>query len=138
MRRKKLFNSMPPSSQRKFISPGTSSSRSRWSHCCTPTSLESNGNNLGKTSKSFQNCQLIHLQSCFAHEAGEKLRFYILKCLKEPNKMCICQFVQCVLQLNKCIEIFCVCSTVQVQGCTLRRYTPSQIRSLHATSACAS
>eukprot|EP00804_Cyclotella_cryptica_P007125 CCRYP_014513-RA/>CCRYP_014513-RA protein AED:0.12 eAED:0.65 QI:0/0/0/1/1/1/2/0/396 len=40
----------------------------------------------GKTSESFRRCNLLHLQSCFAHDAGENLRFYISNCLKKPNK----------------------------------------------------
>eukprot|EP00804_Cyclotella_cryptica_P013426 CCRYP_005171-RA/>CCRYP_005171-RA protein AED:0.20 eAED:0.78 QI:0/0/0/1/1/1/3/0/330 len=41
----------------------------------------------GKTSESFRRCQLLHLQSCFAHDAGENLKFYISNCLKKPNKV---------------------------------------------------
>eukprot|EP00804_Cyclotella_cryptica_P018031 CCRYP_008321-RA/>CCRYP_008321-RA protein AED:0.23 eAED:0.23 QI:0/-1/0/1/-1/1/1/0/282 len=58
----------------------------------------------GKTSESFRRCQLLHLQSCFAHDAGKNLRFYISNCLKKPNKVKICQFVQCVMQLNNYVE----------------------------------
>ncbi len=35
---------------------------------------------------------------------GENLRFYILNCLKKPNKVPIWQFVQRVLQLNNYVE----------------------------------
>eukprot|EP00804_Cyclotella_cryptica_P027657 CCRYP_010276-RA/>CCRYP_010276-RA protein AED:0.33 eAED:0.71 QI:0/0/0/1/1/1/2/0/171 len=41
----------------------------------------------GKTSESFRRCQLLHLQLCFAHDAGENLKFYISNCLKKPNKV---------------------------------------------------
>eukprot|EP00804_Cyclotella_cryptica_P010182 CCRYP_013808-RA/>CCRYP_013808-RA protein AED:0.11 eAED:0.65 QI:0/0/0/1/1/1/2/0/398 len=41
----------------------------------------------GKTSESFRRCQLLHLQSCFAHDAGKNLKFYISNCLKKPNKV---------------------------------------------------
>eukprot|EP00804_Cyclotella_cryptica_P019427 CCRYP_006602-RA/>CCRYP_006602-RA protein AED:0.28 eAED:0.63 QI:0/0/0/1/1/1/2/0/305 len=58
----------------------------------------------GKTSESFRRCNLLHLQSCFAHDAGENLRFYISNCLKKPNKVKIRQFVQRVMQLNNYIE----------------------------------
>ncbi len=55
---------------------------------------------LGKMTKSFQLCQLLHLQSCFSHDVGENLKFYISNCLKNPKKVHIWQFVQCMLQLN--------------------------------------
>ena len=58
----------------------------------------------GKTPETFQTCTLLHLQSCFSHDAAENLRFYITNCLKKPNKVRIRQFVQCVLQLNSYIE----------------------------------
>eukprot|EP00804_Cyclotella_cryptica_P002230 CCRYP_020440-RA/>CCRYP_020440-RA protein AED:0.37 eAED:0.37 QI:0/-1/0/1/-1/1/1/0/149 len=58
----------------------------------------------GKTSESFRRCNLLHLQSCFAHDAGENLRFYISNCLKKPNKVKIRQFVQRVMQLNNYVE----------------------------------
>ena len=57
-----------------------------------------------KMSKSFQKCQLLHLQLCLAYDAGEKLRFYISNCLKKHNKLCIDQFVQCMVQLNNYIK----------------------------------
>eukprot|EP00804_Cyclotella_cryptica_P011196 CCRYP_007725-RA/>CCRYP_007725-RA protein AED:0.19 eAED:0.50 QI:0/0/0/1/1/1/2/0/254 len=41
----------------------------------------------GKTSKSFRRCQLLRLQSCFAHDVGANLKFYISNCLKKPNKV---------------------------------------------------
>ena len=41
----------------------------------------------GKTTLSFCTCQLLHLQSCFSHDAGENLSFYISNCLKKPNKV---------------------------------------------------
>eukprot|EP00804_Cyclotella_cryptica_P026564 CCRYP_020447-RA/>CCRYP_020447-RA protein AED:0.15 eAED:0.20 QI:0/-1/0/1/-1/1/1/0/387 len=59
---------------------------------------------LGKTSESFRRCNLLHLQSCFAHDAGENLRFYISNCLKKPNKVKIRQFVQRAMQLNNYVE----------------------------------
>ena len=58
----------------------------------------------GKTSESFRRCQLLHLQSCFAHDAGENLKFYISNCLKKPNKVRVRQFVQRVTQLNNYVE----------------------------------
>ena len=58
----------------------------------------------GKTTSSFCTCQLLHLQSCFSHDAGENLRFYISNCLKKPNKVRIRQFVQRGLQLNNYVE----------------------------------
>eukprot|EP00804_Cyclotella_cryptica_P009652 CCRYP_011204-RA/>CCRYP_011204-RA protein AED:0.19 eAED:0.19 QI:0/-1/0/1/-1/1/1/0/292 len=58
----------------------------------------------GKTSESFRRCQLLHLQSCFAHDAGENLKFYISNCLKKPNKVRCVQFVQRVMQLNNYVE----------------------------------
>eukprot|EP00804_Cyclotella_cryptica_P024097 CCRYP_007319-RA/>CCRYP_007319-RA protein AED:0.32 eAED:0.32 QI:0/-1/0/1/-1/1/1/0/199 len=59
---------------------------------------------LGKTSKPFRRCQLLHLQSCFAHDTGKNLRFYISNCLKKPNKVWMRQFVQRVMQLNNSVE----------------------------------
>eukprot|EP00804_Cyclotella_cryptica_P019499 CCRYP_006644-RA/>CCRYP_006644-RA protein AED:0.16 eAED:0.64 QI:0/0/0/1/1/1/2/0/369 len=41
----------------------------------------------GKTSESFRRCPLLHLQSCFAHDAGKNLKCYISNCLKKPNKV---------------------------------------------------
>jgi hypothetical protein len=58
----------------------------------------------GKTPETFQTCTLLHLQSCFSHDAAENLRFYITNCLKKPNKVRVRQFVQRVLQLNSYIE----------------------------------
>eukprot|EP00804_Cyclotella_cryptica_P002466 CCRYP_019178-RA/>CCRYP_019178-RA protein AED:0.09 eAED:0.81 QI:0/0/0/1/1/1/2/0/443 len=58
----------------------------------------------GKTSESFRRCQLLHLQSCFAHDAGKNLKFYISNCLKKPNKVWVRQFVQRVMQLNNYVE----------------------------------
>jgi hypothetical protein len=58
----------------------------------------------GKTSESFRRCQLLHLQSCFAHDAGKNLKFYISNCLKKPNKVRVRQFVQRVMQLNNYVE----------------------------------
>ena len=58
----------------------------------------------GKTSESFRRCQLLHLQTCFAQDAGENLRFYISNCLKKPNKVRIRHFVQRVTQLNNYVE----------------------------------
>ena len=58
----------------------------------------------GKMSESFRRCQLLHLQSCFAHDAGENLKFYISNCLKKPNKVRVRQFVQRVMQLNNYME----------------------------------
>eukprot|EP00804_Cyclotella_cryptica_P010317 CCRYP_012251-RA/>CCRYP_012251-RA protein AED:0.18 eAED:0.18 QI:0/-1/0/1/-1/1/1/0/271 len=55
----------------------------------------------GKTSR---RCQLLHLQSCFSHDVGKNLKFYILNCLKKPNKVWVRQFVQRVMQLNNYIE----------------------------------
>ena len=49
-------------------------------------------------------CQLLHPYSGFSHDAGENLRFFISNCLKKPNKVCIRQFVQCILQLNNTIK----------------------------------
>ncbi len=48
----------------------------------------------GKTPESFQTCMLLHLQSCFSHDMVETLQFYMMNCLKKPNKVCIHQFVQ--------------------------------------------
>eukprot|EP00804_Cyclotella_cryptica_P029126 CCRYP_005291-RA/>CCRYP_005291-RA protein AED:0.48 eAED:0.48 QI:0/-1/0/1/-1/1/1/0/145 len=47
----------------------------------------------GQGVRVIRRCQLLHLQSCFAHGAGENLRFYISNCLKKPNKVKIRQFV---------------------------------------------
>ena len=58
----------------------------------------------GTRTSSFFTCQLLHLQSCFSHDAGENLRLYISNCLKKPNKVQIWQFVQRVLQLNNYVE----------------------------------
>eukprot|EP00804_Cyclotella_cryptica_P007762 CCRYP_001368-RA/>CCRYP_001368-RA protein AED:0.24 eAED:0.47 QI:0/0/0/1/1/1/2/0/781 len=58
----------------------------------------------GKMSESFRRCQLLHLQSCFAHDAGKNLKFYISNCLKKPNKVQVHQFVQCVMRLNNYVE----------------------------------
>eukprot|EP00804_Cyclotella_cryptica_P029174 CCRYP_005340-RA/>CCRYP_005340-RA protein AED:0.42 eAED:1.00 QI:0/-1/0/1/-1/1/1/0/448 len=58
----------------------------------------------GKMSESFKRCQLLHLQSCFAHDAGKNLKFYISNCLKKPNKVRVHQFVQRVMQLNNYVE----------------------------------
>eukprot|EP00804_Cyclotella_cryptica_P028302 CCRYP_013174-RA/>CCRYP_013174-RA protein AED:0.56 eAED:0.62 QI:0/0/0/1/1/1/2/0/269 len=58
----------------------------------------------GKTSKSFRRCQLLHLQSCFAHDAGKNLKFYISNRLKKPNKVRVRQFVQRMMQLNNYVE----------------------------------
>ena len=59
---------------------------------------------LGKTTKSFKTCLLLHLQPCFLHDTGENLRFYTLNCLKKPDKVSIQQIVQHVLKLNNYIE----------------------------------
>eukprot|EP00804_Cyclotella_cryptica_P011490 CCRYP_017058-RA/>CCRYP_017058-RA protein AED:0.39 eAED:1.00 QI:0/-1/0/1/-1/1/1/0/314 len=58
----------------------------------------------GKTSESFRRCQLLHLQSCLAHDTGENLKFYISNCLKKPNKVRVRQFVQRMMQLNNYVE----------------------------------
>ena len=58
----------------------------------------------GKTTNLFQMYQLLHLRSCFSHDAGKNLRFYILNCLKKPNKVQLRQFMWCMLQLNNCRE----------------------------------
>ena len=48
---------------------------------------------------------LLHLQACFSHDAEENVWFYMMNCLKKPNKVHIRQFVQCILQLNSYIEV---------------------------------
>eukprot|EP00804_Cyclotella_cryptica_P015762 CCRYP_013405-RA/>CCRYP_013405-RA protein AED:0.14 eAED:0.55 QI:0/0/0/1/1/1/2/0/303 len=58
----------------------------------------------GKTSESFRRCQLLHLQSCFAQDAGENLKFYILNWLQKPNKVRVHPFVQREMQLNNYME----------------------------------
>ncbi len=41
----------------------------------------------GKTPKSFQTCTFLHLQSCLSHDMVETLQFYMMNCLKKPNKV---------------------------------------------------
>eukprot|EP00804_Cyclotella_cryptica_P020566 CCRYP_003405-RA/>CCRYP_003405-RA protein AED:0.22 eAED:0.74 QI:0/0/0/1/1/1/2/0/267 len=87
----------------------------------------------GKTSESFRRCQLLHLQSCFAHDAGKNLKFYISNCLKKPNKVWVRQFVQRVMQLNNYVEdLPCLYYSPSASTQTQQVYSFTE-RNLHAT-----
>ena len=49
-------------------------------------------------------CMRFHLLTIFHNNATETKRYYISNCLKKPNKVCIHQFVQCMMQLKNYIK----------------------------------
>jgi hypothetical protein len=54
----------------------------------------------GLTWESFNDCIMFHLFSVFPSNAAEQEKYCISNVLKKPKKVGICQFVQCVEQLN--------------------------------------
>jgi hypothetical protein len=53
--------------------------------------------------KYFEDCVMFHLLTMFPNNAAEQERYYITNVLKKPQRVSICQFVQCVEQLNSYI-----------------------------------
>ncbi len=49
---------------------------------------------------SFDNCVMFHLLTVFPNNVAEQEKYYLSNVLKKPQRVCICQFVQCVEQLN--------------------------------------
>jgi hypothetical protein len=43
---------------------------------------------------------IFHLLAVFANNAAEQEQYYITNVLKMPQRVSICQFVQCAEQLN--------------------------------------
>jgi hypothetical protein len=58
----------------------------------------------GMSRKSFEDCVMFHLLTVFPNNAAEQERYYITNVLKKPQRFSICQFVQCVEQLNSYIS----------------------------------
>ena len=54
--------------------------------------------------KSFEDCVMFHLLTVFPNSAAEQERYYIMNVPKKPQCISICQFVQCVEQLNSYIS----------------------------------
>jgi hypothetical protein len=52
------------------------------------------------TLESFSNCVMFHLLTVFPNNAAEQEKYYLLNVLKKPQSVGICQFVQCIEQLN--------------------------------------
>jgi hypothetical protein len=54
----------------------------------------------GLTQESFNNCIMFHLLTVFPNNAAEQEKYYLSNVLKKPQRVAVCQFVQCVEQLN--------------------------------------
>ncbi len=54
----------------------------------------------GLTRESFNNCIMFHLLTVFPNNAAEQEKYYLFNVLKKPQRVAVCQFVQCVEQLN--------------------------------------
>ncbi len=54
----------------------------------------------GLTRESFDKCVMFHLLTVFPNNAAEEEKYYLSNVLKKPQRVGICQFVQCVVQLN--------------------------------------
>jgi len=50
--------------------------------------------------KSFNDCVMFHLLTVFPNNAAEQEKHYFSKVLKKPQRVGVCQFVQCIEQLN--------------------------------------
>jgi hypothetical protein len=57
----------------------------------------------GLLRKSFDDCVMFHLLTMFPNNAAEQEMYYITNVLKKPKRISVCQFVQCVEQLNSFI-----------------------------------
>ncbi len=54
----------------------------------------------GLLRESFDNCVLFHLLTVFPNNAAEQEKYYLSNVLKKPQRVGVCQFIQCVEQLN--------------------------------------
>jgi hypothetical protein len=54
----------------------------------------------GLLCKSFDDCVMFHLLTLFPNNAAEQEKYYLSNVLKKPQQVGICQFEQCVEQLN--------------------------------------
>ncbi len=50
--------------------------------------------------ESFDECLMFHLLTVFPNNAAEQEKYYLSNVLKKPQRVGICQFVQCIEQLN--------------------------------------
>jgi hypothetical protein len=54
----------------------------------------------GLTRESFNSCVMFHLLTVFPNKAAEQEKYYLSNVLKMPQRVGVCQFVQCIEQLN--------------------------------------
>jgi hypothetical protein len=54
----------------------------------------------GLTQESFNDCVIFHLLTVFPNNTAEQEKYYLSNVFKKPQRVGICQFVQCVEQLN--------------------------------------
>jgi hypothetical protein len=54
----------------------------------------------GLLRESFDDCVMFPLLTVFTNNAAEQEKYYLSNVLKKPQRVGICQFVQCVEQLN--------------------------------------
>ncbi len=54
----------------------------------------------GLLRESFDKCVMFYLLTVFPNNAAEQKKYYLSNVLKKPQRVGICQFVQCIEQLN--------------------------------------
>jgi hypothetical protein len=54
----------------------------------------------GLTQESLNDCVMFHLFTVFLNNTAEQEKYYLSNVLKKPQRVGVCQFVQCVEQLN--------------------------------------
>jgi hypothetical protein len=54
----------------------------------------------GLLHESLNNCVMFHLLTVFPNNTAEQEKYYLSNVLKKPQRVGVCQFVQCVEQLN--------------------------------------
>ncbi len=55
---------------------------------------------MGLLFESFDDCVMFHLLAMFPNNVAEQEKYYLSNVLKNPQRIGICQFIQCVEQLN--------------------------------------
>ncbi len=54
----------------------------------------------GLSRELFDDCVMFHLLTAFPNNAAEQEKYFLSSMLKKPQRVGICQFVQCIEQLN--------------------------------------